>query len=236
MGYPSPAVRVTITAVNCQPLYSRQIVCQDICVTDSRAYNSPLREEQTRLTRELILGNLVELVSEQGAADLSIRDLAKRAAVSERTVYRHFPDRAALLEGLTAYVEARSSWPSSQGMPGTLDGLVEMIPPSFASYDEREAEMRAMVLLNLDPARVASLTRRHQEVLRETVAREFPNLDESRQREAVSVIHLLASSRTWLRFRDQDGLEPGQAGRAAADATAAYIAWLRRENSQQTGK
>lgn len=218
--------------MNCHPLYSRQKVCQDIPVTASRTYNSPLREEQARLTRELILGTLVELVSEQGAAELSIRDLAKRAGISERTVYRHFPDRAALLDGLVDYVEARSDWPSSQGMPETLDGLASMIPPSFASYDEREAEMRAMVLLNLDPARVASMTRRHQELLRETVAREFPHLDESRQREAVSVIHLLASSRTWLRFRDQDGLEPGQAGRAAAEAASAYIAWLRSENER----
>lgn len=236
MGISSPEVRVRSTAVNARSLYSRQKVCQDIGVSDSRTYNSPLREEQARQTRELILETLVELVSEQGAADLAIRDLARRAGVSERTVYRHFPDRAALLDGLADYVGARSDWPISRRVPTTLVELVESIAPTFASFDAREAETRALVLLNLDPARVATMTRRNQSMLRETVAREFPNLSESRQREAVSVIHLLGSSRTWLRFRDQDGLEPGQAGRAAADAAGAYIAWLRSENERLAHK
>ncbi|MFT3975751.1 MAG: helix-turn-helix domain-containing protein, partial [Sphingomonas bacterium] len=36
------------------------------------------------------------LIEEQGADDLSLRELARRVGVSATAVYRHFPDKAAL--------------------------------------------------------------------------------------------------------------------------------------------
>ncbi|MCC5950803.1 MAG: TetR/AcrR family transcriptional regulator [Acidimicrobiia bacterium] len=196
-------------------------------MTAARTYRSPLRDEQARRTRDLILDSLVDLVAAEGAAELSIRDLADRAGVSERTVYRHFPDRAALLDGLADHVAERLGWVLHNAEIETLDEFVDAIPASFASFDEHEAHTRALVLLNLDPARVASLTRRNQEMLRQAVADELDHLDADEKAEAVAVLHLLASSRTWLRFREQDGLAPGQASRAAQRAARAVLADLR---------
>jgi len=195
-------------------------------VTAARSYRSPLRDEQTRQTRILILESLVDLVASQGVSDPSIRDLADRAGVSERTVYRHFPDRAALLDGLADHVADRLGLSLQDADIETLDDMVDAIPASFASFDEHETHTRALVLLNLDPARVASLTRRNQQGLREAVAHELGHLDAGEQAEAVAVLHLLGSSRTWLRFRQQDGLAPGQAGRAAQRAARAVLADL----------
>jgi AcrR family transcriptional regulator len=196
-------------------------------VTAARSYRSPLRDEQARQTRVLILDALVDLVATQGVADPPVRDLAELAGVSERTVYRHFPDRAALLDGLADHVADSLGWALRHDEVETLDDLVETIPASFAGFDEHETKTRALVLLNLDPARVANLTRRNQENLREAVAEELSHLDADEQAEAVAVLHLLASSRTWLRFRQQDGLAPGQAGRAAQRAARAVLADLR---------
>jgi AcrR family transcriptional regulator len=196
-------------------------------VTAARSYRSPLRDEQARQTRVLILDTLVDLVASQGTADPPVRDLAELAGVSERTVYRHFPDRAALLDGLADHVAESLGWALRNDGIETLDDLVETIPASFASFDENETRTRALVLLNLDPARVASLTRRNQESVRAAVAEELSHLDADEQAEAAAVLHLLASSRTWLRFRQQDGLAPGQAGRAAHRAARAVLADLR---------
>lgn len=197
--------------------------------TTSRPYSSPLRDGQARQTRALILDALIELVSAEGAADLSIRDLAARAGVSQRTVYRHFPDRYALLNACTDHVSQLANWRSTEDF-SSLDDLADYIPQSFQVYEDNERATRAMVLLNLDPARVAQLTLRNQEALAKRVAVELPHLDADERAEAVAVLHLLASSRTWLRFRDQDGLAPGQAGRAAQQATRAVIADLRARN------
>ena len=52
------------------------------------------------LTRDLILSAALELVDDAGLSALSLRSLGKRLGVSQAAFYRHFPDKATLLEGI----------------------------------------------------------------------------------------------------------------------------------------
>ena len=52
------------------------------------------------LTRDIILSAALELVDDAGLSALSLRSLGKRLGVSQAAFYRHFPDQAALLEGI----------------------------------------------------------------------------------------------------------------------------------------
>lgn len=52
-----------------------------------------------RKNRDLLLAAAREAVAEHGT-DASLRDIARRAGVGIGTLYRHFPDRATLLEAL----------------------------------------------------------------------------------------------------------------------------------------
>lgn len=52
------------------------------------------------LTRDIILSAALELVDDAGLSALSLRSLGKRLGVSQAAFYRHFPDKAALLEGI----------------------------------------------------------------------------------------------------------------------------------------
>lgn len=52
------------------------------------------------LTRDIILSAALELVNDAGLSALSLRSLGKRLGVSQAAFYRHFPDKAALLEGI----------------------------------------------------------------------------------------------------------------------------------------
>ena len=52
------------------------------------------------LTRDIILSAALELVDDAGLCALSLRSLGKRLGVSQAAFYRHFPDKAALLEGI----------------------------------------------------------------------------------------------------------------------------------------
>ena len=61
--------------------------------TPRRKYESPLRRQQTAETRERILAAGSELVhgfSSWDWRELTVRAVARRAGVNERTVYRHF--------------------------------------------------------------------------------------------------------------------------------------------------
>jgi AcrR family transcriptional regulator len=65
--------------------------------TVKRSYRSPRRREQAEATRRLILRAALELFTERGFAETSIRAVAERADVSDQTIYKAFGDKVGLL-------------------------------------------------------------------------------------------------------------------------------------------
>ena len=59
---------------------------------------------QRALSRDIILSSALDVVDEEGLSALSLRSLGKRLGVSQAAFYRHFPDKAALLEGIAEQV------------------------------------------------------------------------------------------------------------------------------------
>ena len=62
------------------------------------------QSKQRALSREIILSSALDVVDEEGLSALSLRSLGKRLGVSQAAFYRHFPDKAALLEGIAEQV------------------------------------------------------------------------------------------------------------------------------------
>jgi len=70
-----------------------------------RRYDSPLRRQRAAETRERIIDAGAELLHEFPVWDwnaLTVRGVAKRAGVNERTVYRHFENERELREAVLA--------------------------------------------------------------------------------------------------------------------------------------
>lgn len=59
-----------------------------------------LRDDQTTLTRRRIVDAVASMLVDEDPAALSVPAVARRAGVSIRTVYRHFPDKAALVRSV----------------------------------------------------------------------------------------------------------------------------------------
>lgn len=177
-----------------------------------RPYHSPLREEQVRRTRDLILDALIELLADRRADDVTTREIAERAGVSQPTVYRHFPDRTALLEGITA--RGNELMVESEGgfAVESIDEIGPRVEWLFATSERFAVEMRAEALLNADPRRFTSDTRRHSEQLLDVVAAAFPDLDERQHVQFAGLLRCLGSSQSWLRMREEFGVPGGEAG------------------------
>ncbi|MGW6237343.1 TetR/AcrR family transcriptional regulator [Streptomyces sp. NPDC055094] len=62
------------------------------------AKSVPLRRDAQR-NRELLIASARDVFAEQGL-DASLDEIARRAGVGNATLYRHFPDRAALIEAV----------------------------------------------------------------------------------------------------------------------------------------
>jgi AcrR family transcriptional regulator len=108
----------------------------------TRAYDSPLRAEQTERTRDAILAAFAEQLSE-ARDEFSIPRVAKRAGVSTRTVYHHFPNREAQVEALAAWIEKRIGVVTDG--PKDLHDLAGFQARMCQRFAENEALVRAQL-------------------------------------------------------------------------------------------
>jgi AcrR family transcriptional regulator len=192
-----------------------------------RAYDSPLRAEQMEQTRLRILEAVGALLSDETVHELTVPLVARRARVSVRTVYRHFPTREAL-------IDAWGDWAGDalrirlHSYPETLEELVDFAPDLYRSYDENEALVKAMLHSNAARAVRLRTRRRRQRSFERALAELTSDLTPEERLRVLGVIYLLISAPAWQAMRDQWGLEGAEAGEAAAWAIRVLVDELRR--------
>ena len=106
-----------------------------------RTYELKKRAERQAQTRERIVEAAVALHRERGVADTTVTEIAKRAGVQRLTVYNHFPDDDALIEGCSGHWAALHPLPDA-GAWMAVDGLEERLRAAlrdiYSYYDETE--------------------------------------------------------------------------------------------------
>lgn len=193
-----------------------------------RSYDSPLRERQARETRTSILDALTSLLADRAVDEVTTKQLARAAGVSERTVYRHFPDRIALVEGLTErFAEATEPMPA---VPERLEDLSRLVVELYRALEEHPVEAQAEALLNADPRRYSAATRRHTQQFRALAEAGFPELDVARRQSIAAVVRVLASPQAWLRIRAEFGVGGVESGPVVAWAIDALLHEVERGN------
>jgi AcrR family transcriptional regulator len=81
------------------------------------------RAESQEQTRRRIARAAAELHEEVGPVATTIAEIARRAAVSRLTVYRHFPDDASLYPACSAHYRARHPLPDFEPSPEIEDPI-----------------------------------------------------------------------------------------------------------------
>jgi AcrR family transcriptional regulator len=194
----------------------------------TRTYSSPLRERQAQQTRDLIIDTLTDLLDTHRADEVTTRELARAAGVSERTVYRHFPDREALLGGLSDRLLSLTGTTPPAGPIASIDDLPRTAVKLMAGLDEFHVAARAEALFNADPRRFSPATRENTEQFRQVVAEAFPDLDEREQVRIAAVTRCLLSSQAWLRMREEFGVPGVESGPTVAWVLSTIFKAMRR--------
>ena len=207
--------------------------------TRARSYRSPLRERQVAQTREAILNALAAEILDNGIHGLSVADVAARAEVAERTVYRHFANVEAMIDALTALVgtqlEAKLGdqprlRPDKTEPP---DALVDQLPALYVAFDEIGAPARAIAAVTL--ARGSDRGRRQRrDLLADALKEELGHLDPVAAHAVVETLYLLGGSVSWFLLTRSGELTGEQAGQAAARAVRAILRDLRAERASSS--
>ncbi|MEZ5141161.1 MAG: helix-turn-helix domain-containing protein [Acidimicrobiales bacterium] len=197
-------------------------------MNSSRDYSSPLRAEQAAATRARIVDAAIDLLQHTDPGAFSMQDVAERAGVALRTVYRAFPTKDDLLEGVRTAIGER--FDEIAGVPPTtreefdataadaVHAVYELEPlyrALFATIAGRTAHQRG-----------AGARRRAFEAV---FADDLAGLPADQVRLIVSVLHLVTSARTVLWLKDYAELDVDEASEAVRWAVAALADAARRE-------
>lgn len=185
----------------------------------ARPYDNALRRENAAATRTRILDAVRDLLVDSRLS-LSIPEIAERAGVSEPTVYRHFPNREALLDAAAEAVSAHLGAPPE---PRDANDL-PVVAIALARYFGRNASWVRAALNEpaLRPMRMAGRSRR-LERLRRIVSPRLAHLDARDRDIAFAVFAAIARTETWDYLTRESGLSNEESGAALSFALRALL-------------
>ncbi len=161
----------------------------------SRPYDSTLRRERAAETRERILDAGSELIHRSSVRDwkkLTVRAVAERAGVNERTVYRYFGSERGLRDAMLHRNEQEAGI-ELEGMQ--LEDVATVAAQIFDHVCQYPREPRPP----LDPTLVAAKDRQHQALL-DAVASEVGQAPEAQQVTMAAVLDALWSVAAYERL------------------------------------
>lgn len=196
-----------------------------------RPYSSPLRAEQAAATRDRIIDATVALLQDNDVSSFSMQDVADRAGVAVRTVYRAFLTKDDLIAGVLAAIRQRFE-ASAGEPPSTRDELQASVPTAVRAVFELEPLYRALFAT----AAGRELHRATADDRNAAVDRAFADgldgLDDRQRRLVIATLYLVTSSKSVLWLKDYAGLDADE----ASDAIAWALAALTKAAQQEAGR
>jgi AcrR family transcriptional regulator len=173
-----------------------------------RSYDSTLRRQRAAETRERIVAAGSELLHGSSVRDwrgLTIRAVAERAGVNERTVYRHFTNEQGLHDAVMHQFEDEAGIDLG-GMQ--LEDVAEVTARIFTHVSSYPPEARQP----LDPTLLDAKQRQHEALLSAVAARAGTWSDADR-RLAAAVLDVLWSVASYERIVVDWQIDPAEATR-----------------------
>jgi AcrR family transcriptional regulator len=170
--------------------------------TQRRKYESPVRRERAAKTRESILAAGCELVGGFPIGDwrgLTIRAVARRAGVNERTVYRHFLNERALHQAVLRRLQEEAGVPLDGFTLDEFATLVARMYRHLSSYSIAPASPR-------DPAFAEVEERRRREMLA-AVEETTPAWSQTEREMAAALLDVLKGVGPYVRMVGRWGLD-----------------------------
>jgi len=179
-----------------------------------------LRDSYREETRTRILDAAVAQMAVSELEGLTMAAVAAQAGVTERTVFRHFPSRDALIAAVWPRMQARVR---SDGFPHTADALVATPTRLFPAFDEEEGLVRASAFSAAGREVRAASDPERRAAMRACVLDAFPDLAEPELTRLAAVVQLINSAYGWAVMKQHWGLTGAEAGEAASHALAVLL-------------
>lgn len=172
----------------------------------ARRYDSPLRQQRAEETRDRIVEAGSELLRGSSIRDwrgLTMRAVADRAGVNERTVYRHFSNERGLRDAVMHRIEAQAGIDLAAL---ELEGIADAARRIFAEVSTHPLPLRPV----LDPTLGDASQRQHEALLR-ALAPRTEGWSEADRTVAAAMFDVLWGVAPYERLVSDWGLDSDQA-------------------------
>lgn len=183
---------------------------------EKRPYRMKARAELQERTRQRITESAVELHRTLGPSRTSLSAVAQHAGVRRSTLYRHFPDEAALFVACSGHWMAQHPLPDLNvwaAVSDPADRLRRALTEMYAYYAETEP-MLANLLRDLDMVEAVRqqfvLFLDYMEAARETLMIARPERGRARRIARAALGHALAFT-TWRSLVREQGCSANEA-------------------------
>lgn len=190
-----------------------------------------LRDTYRAETHMRILDAALEEMRAAELESLTMAGVARRAGVTERTVFRHFASRDVLIAAVWPRMQARVR---SRGFPTTAQALIDTPPHLFPEFDKEEGLVRASAFSAAGREVRQAANPERQKAVRACVRDAFPDIAEPQLTRLAAIVQLIDSAYAWAVMKEYWGLDGTEAGRAASEAIAVLL--NRRDPPQSLSK
>lgn len=164
-----------------------------------RTYDNRGRQAKAVATRTAILQALADQLVNNNTPDFSITQAAEAAGVSTRTVFRHFPTREHMLEGVSKWVQEITG---QIPLPSKPDDLLGTVAASYRMFEDHAALMRALLLSDLGRGIRSRLSPRRRKGISEAIDPAVKELTPEQAAAVKALIGHLVAAEAWWHLRD----------------------------------
>jgi len=199
----------------------------------------PASVRHMEATRNAILEAAVDLFLERKSDGFSVQEVADRAGLTHRTVYRYFPTRQELL-GATASRLAPAVVDQRFSEVSTVEEWIDAVEAHFAHTEANFELVRSVVaaLFTSEDQRLFGQHIRERDAHRwEVFRRQFPHLPEGDARRTFATLRHLMSSTSYVLYRSRFGLSPADATEAIRSGASQIVEQAaRRDRAAKQGR
>jgi AcrR family transcriptional regulator len=159
---------------------------------------SSLAELHADHTERVILDSALAVLADDSFNGLTVRAVAKKAAISERTIFRYFATRESFLDATAAEFTRLLNMPPA---PQSLPELIAMPRALYQSFEPHGKLIRAVMHTEIFPRMKSGSAHERWVAISRVVDREFRKAPPRARRIAAANIRFFLSANTWQYYR-----------------------------------
>jgi AcrR family transcriptional regulator len=190
--------------------------------------NATLADRRNDMTLRLILDAAVELLEQGGVRELTMRAVAKRANISERTVFRYYATREDFLDAVAEEARARMNLPAP---PRSMSELYEAPRVLYAALEAAQKLVIAGLHSELHDRIREAAARTRWKAIRKLID-EYAPASDARERKIVAAnVCFYLGATAWHYYRFYFRMSPDETVSAAESAIRLALASLHTRTS-----